>query len=190
MSDNNPITQTKTKGKLDFSLLGKVFGLISEKKAIFYLAVAVTLGVAITTLLVPGIIMNIIDEAVIKSDKELLVDLSVVLVATMLGQTLFTYLQTYLTNLLGQSAVMRLRMQVYNHIIKYTMKVFDRTPIGTLITRTVSDVEKVADIFAQGLINIIGDLLQMIFIIGALFVINWELALIALITFPLLLVSG
>ena len=190
MSDNNPITQTKTKGKLDFSLLGKVFGLISEKKAIFYLAVAVTLGVAITTLLVPGIIMNIIDEAVIKSDKELLVDLSVVLVATMLGQTLFTYLQTYLTNLLGQSAVMRLRMQVYNHIIKYTMKVFDRTPIGTLITRTVSDVEKVADIFAQGLINIIGDLLQMIFIIGALFVINWELALIALIPFPLLLVSG
>jgi len=190
MKKENPITQTKTNGKLDFGLLGKVFGLIAEKKLIFYLALLITLGVAASTLFIPRIIMRIIDEAIMHSDKELLVDLSIMLVALLIGQTIFTYYQTFLTNLLGQSAVKALRLKVYNHIMKYSMKVFDRTPIGTLITRTVSDVEKVADIFAQGLINIIGDLLQMLFIIGMMFSINWEITLIVLIPFPFLLVSG
>lgn len=186
----NPITQTQTKGKLDFGLLGKVFKLISEKKLIFYLALLITLGVAAATLFIPRIIMQMIDEAILQSNKELLVELALILVTLMVGQTVFTYYQTYLTNLLGQSAVKVLRLKVYNHIMKYSMKVFDRTPIGTLITRTVSDVEKVADIFAQGLINIIGDMLQMLFIIGMMFSINWKITLIVLIPFPFLLVSG
>lgn len=190
MKKENPITQTKTNGKLDFGLLGKVFGLIAEKKLIFYLALLITLGVAASTLFIPRIIMRIIDEAIMNSDKGLLVDLSIMLVALLIGQTIFTYYQTFLTNLLGQSAVKALRLKVYNHIMKYSMKVFDRTPIGTLITRTVSDVEKVADIFAQGLINIIGDLLQMLFIIGMMLSINWEITLIVLIPFPFLLISG
>lgn len=186
----NPITQTQTKGKLDFGLLGKVFKLISEKKPVFYLALLITLGVAASTLFIPRIIMQMIDEAILKFNKELLVELSLMLIGLMLSQAIFTYYQTYLTNLLGQSAVKVLRLKVYNHIMRYSMKVFDRTPIGTLITRTVSDVEKVADIFAQGLISIIGDLLQMIFIIAMMFSINWEITLIVLIPFPFLLVSG
>lgn len=171
-------------------LLGKILMLIAERKIIFFLSLGVTLLVAWVTPQVPRTIMRMIDEAVVKVDKPLLAQLSVVLLAYMLVQTLATYYQTYLTNLLGQDAVMALRMKVFKHIMRYKTQVFDRTPIGTLITRTVSDVEKVADIFAQGLIAIIGDFLQMFFILAMLFAINWKLALVVLVSFPFLLASG
>lgn len=190
MSESNPITQTKTKGKLDFKLLGNIFGLIAEKRLIFYIAVAVTLLGAWVITRIPDTIKQIVDDAVLVSDKEKLVSLSVILLFYLLAQTLTTYYQTYLTNLLGQAAVKALRLKVFRHIMKYSMRVFDRTPIGTLITRTVSDVEKVADIFAQGLINIIGDFLTMIFIIATMFSYDWKITLFVLIPFPFLLASG
>ncbi|MBI3143627.1 MAG: ABC transporter ATP-binding protein [Bacteroidetes bacterium] len=170
--------------------MGKILMLIAERKLIFFLALGVTLMVAWVTPQVPKTIMRMIDEAVVTANKALLVSLTLWLLAYMVIQTLATYYQTYLTNLLGQDAVMALRMKVFKHIMRYKTQVFDRTPIGTLITRTVSDVEKVADIFAQGLIAIIGDFLQMFFILAMLFAINWKLSLVVLVSFPFLLVSG
>jgi ATP-binding cassette subfamily B protein len=190
MSDKNPITQPNTKGKLDFGLLSKVFDLLAEKKVMFYLAVFITLLGALWAVLIPNTMRMIIDDAIVNLDKGLILQLSAVLGGLFLFQTLTSYYQTYLTNELGQIAVKALRIKVFRHIMRYSMKVFDRTPIGTLITRTVSDVEKVADIFAQGLINIIGDFLTMIFIIGVMFYYDWRIALFVLIPFPLLLASG
>lgn len=190
MSESNPITQTKTKGKLDFRLLGKVFKLIAERKSIFYLSILATLILAGLSIAIPLTIIEIIDGAILEGDKELLVNLSTLLLVFLLGQTLANYYQTYLTNLLGQSAVKTLRLKVFNHIMNYKMKVFDRTPVGTLITRTVSDVEKVSDIFAQGLIHIISDSILMSLIISVMFYQNWRLSLMVLIPFPFLLASG
>ncbi|MGB0429377.1 MAG: ABC transporter ATP-binding protein [Bacteroidia bacterium] len=190
MSEANPITQTNTKGKLDFGLLSKVFDLLAEKKRLFYLAIAITLLGSALAVIIPDTIKRILDDAILKENNELLFTLCLFLGLLYLIQTLISYYQTYLTNELGQIAVKALRLKVFRHILNYTMKVFDKTPIGTLITRTVSDVEKVADIFAQGLINIIGDLLTMIFIIGAMFIYDWRIALFVLIPFPLLLASG
>ncbi|MFY0674995.1 MAG: ABC transporter ATP-binding protein [Bacteroidia bacterium] len=190
MSDKNPITQTNTKGKLDFGLLTKVFDLLAEKKVLFYLAIFITLLGALWAVLIPNTMKMIIDDAIVNLDKGLILKLSAVLGGLFLFQTLTSYYQTYITNELGQIAVKALRIRVFKHIMRYSMKVFDRTPIGTLITRTVSDVEKVADIFAQGLINIIGDFLTMIFIIGVMFYYDWRIALFVLIPFPLLLASG
>ncbi|MBI1183101.1 ATP-binding cassette domain-containing protein [bacterium] len=190
MSGNDPITQTNTKGKLDFGLLGKVFKLIAEKKVAFYIAVLVTIAGAYLSTAIPDTIKRLVDEAVLDGNKEKHVSLAVFLFVLLLLQTFTTFYQTYLTNLLGQAAVKALRLKVFKHIMRYTMRVFDRTPIGTLITRTVSDVEKVADIFAQGLINIIGDFLTMIFIIALMFSYSWKISLFVLIPFPFLLVSG
>lgn len=190
MSEENPIVQTKTKGKLDFRLLGKVFKLIAERKTTFYLSILATLILAGLSISIPMVIIEIIDGAILEGNKESLVNWSTVLLALLLGQTLANYYQTYFTNVLGQSAVKTLRIKVFNHIMKYKMKVFDRTPVGTLITRTVSDVEKVSDIFAQGLIHIISDSILMTLIITAMFYNNWRLSFMVLIPFPLLLVSG
>lgn len=186
----DPIQNPNVKGKLDFSLLGRVFDLIKGDRKIFGWAIVLTLTVAVVTPLIPKTIQTIIDEGVLEYDKPAIVQYTVVLLALLLGQAVFNYLQTFTTNLLGQNAVKELRIKVYNHVNRYRMQVFDKTPIGTLITRTVSDVEKVADIFAQGLINIIGDFLQMLFIIGIMFYTNWQVTLMVLIPFPLLLASG
>lgn len=187
---NDPLKNPNVKGKLDSGLLKRVFQLLSDRKSLFYLAVIITLLTAVVVPLIPMSIMRMVDEAIANTDKQLLLELGTLVLGLLLLQTILNYSQTYLTNLLGQIAVKTLRMRVFRHVLRYRMKVFDRTPIGTLITRTVSDVEKVADIFAQGLINIIGDLLQMVFIIGAMFYLNWKLTLYVLIPFPLLLLSG
>jgi len=81
-------------------------------------------------------------------------------------QTIAQYYQTYLTNSLGQSVIRDLRINVFNHITSLRLKYFDRTPIGMLITRTVSDLETIADIFSEGLISIMGDLLLVLAVIG------------------------
>src|SRR3569833_1888688 len=104
-------------------------------------------------------------------------------------QTAVQYYQTFLTNSLCQSVIRDLRMDVFNHILRLRLKYFDRTPIGILITRTVSDLETIADIFSDGLISIVGDLLLVVAIVTLMIVKDWKLALITMIPMPLLFLS-
>src|SRR5205085_11095867 len=107
----------------------------------------------------------------------------------LLLQTLLQYYHTYITSLLGQVVIKDLRVQLFRHISHLRLKYFDHTPIGTLVTRTISDLETIADIFSEGLIVIIGDLLQLFVIIGFMFYIDWRLSLISLSTIPFLLIA-
>jgi len=116
--------------------------------------------------------------------------MSAVVFGLLILQTILTYSQTFMTNELGQNAIMLLREKVFNHIIGFKNAVFDRTPIGSLITRTVTDVQRVADIFSQGLINIIGDLLQLIIIIAVMFATDWELSLVMMSLIPFLFAAS
>ena len=111
------------------------------------------------------------------------------MIAQLIIQTLAQYYQTYSTNSLGQSVIRDLRIDVFNHIISLRLKYFDHTPIGMLITRTVSDLETIADIFSEGLISIVGDLLLVVAIIVYMLVKDWKLALITMIPMPFLLMS-
>jgi ATP-binding cassette subfamily B multidrug efflux pump len=111
------------------------------------------------------------------------------MIAQLIVQTVAQYYQTYLTNSLGQSVIRDLRIDIFNHITSLRLKYFDRTPIGMLITRTVSDLETIADIFSEGLISIMGDLLLVIAVIGYMLWQDWKLALITLIPMPLLFAS-
>jgi ATP-binding cassette subfamily B multidrug efflux pump len=104
-------------------------------------------------------------------------------------QTIAQYYQTYLTNSLGESVIRDLRIHIFNHVTSMRLRYFDKTPIGVLITRTVSDLETIADIFSEGLISIIGDLLLVVAIVVCMLVKDWKLALITLIPMPLLLLS-
>ncbi|MEO8947044.1 MAG: ABC transporter ATP-binding protein, partial [Mucilaginibacter sp.] len=96
---------------------------------------------------------------------------------------------TYLTNWLGESVIRDLRIDIFNHITSMRLKYFDRTPIGMLITRTVSDLETIADIFSEGLISIMGDMLLVFAVVGYMLFLDWKLALITLIPMPFLLMS-
>lgn len=181
----------KTGGKaFDFQLLRRVFALISDKKRIIVVAIVLTFLMAVAGVGVPILIRYTIDHAILAKDADGLIRLALIIVGILLVQSLLMYYQTFLTNSLGQEAIRRLRTRVFDHVADFRITVYDRTPIGTMITRTISDVETVADVFAQGFISISGDMLQILFILGAMFYIDWELSLISLAVFPLLLVAA
>ncbi|MGB3468775.1 MAG: ABC transporter ATP-binding protein, partial [Cyclobacteriaceae bacterium] len=97
------------------------------------------------------------------------------------------YLHTYLSGWLGQNIIRDIRVKLFRHIQSLQLRFFDKTPIGRLVTRSVSDIETLADVFSQGIAAMIGDVLQLIVILIMMFVIDWELALVSLCTFPILL---
>jgi ATP-binding cassette subfamily B protein len=172
---------------VDTGLLLKVYNLIKPYRHLFYISVGITFLNSIVGPAIPYAIRHTIDEEILKIDSNGLRLWTGIILGLLLAQGALTYLQTYLTNYLGQNAIKHLRDKVFNHILNFKSKVFDNTPIGTFITRTVTDVERVADIFSQGLINILGDLLQLIIILTIMFYTDWELTLVMLTVFPFLI---
>jgi ATP-binding cassette, subfamily B, multidrug efflux pump len=104
-------------------------------------------------------------------------------------QSAVQYVHTYLSGRIGQFVIRDIRIQLYQHIVNLRLKFFDKTPIGRLVTRTISDVETLADVFSEGLAAMAGDLLQIVFILFFMFLTDWRLALISLSTIPLMLLS-
>ncbi|MGZ5281098.1 MAG: ABC transporter ATP-binding protein [Bacteroidia bacterium] len=174
----------------DSTLLRRVLGLISEYKGIFYMSVLLTIAMAVIGPMIPLTMQQTIDKNIMNGDEQGLLNKTMIIVALLFGQTIVMYFQTYYTNWLGQQAIANLRKRIFDHILHFRLKVYDRTPVGTMITRTVSDVETVADVFAQGLINIAGDLLQIIVILAIMFSTDWQLSLISLAVFPFLLLAA
>lgn len=113
--------------------------------------------------------------------------MAMLLIAVLLTEAVLRYNFIFLTNWLGQSVIKNLRVRVFNHVIKFRLRYFDTTPIGTSTTRTISDVETINDIFSQGLITIIADLLTIIMVISIMFYTHWKLALVSLALFPLII---
>ncbi len=137
----------------------------------------------------PFLIQITIDRYILNADFNGLLKMSVLMLLLLVVQSAVQYFQTYLTNALGQSVILDLRTNVFNHITKLRLKYFDHTPIGVLITRAVSDLETIADIFSEGLISIIGDMLQLIALIGIMLYTDWRLTLVTLIPMPLLMLA-
>lgn len=174
---------------LDFQLLLRVFQYVKPYRSTFLLAVFLTLSLALLAPLRPLLIEQTVDKYIVQNDLNGLLRMSLVMIALLLLQTLVQYYHTYSTNSLGQSVIRDLRIHVFQHISRLKLRYFDRTPIGQLITRTVSDLETIADIFSEGLISIIGDVLQIITIIACMLVYSWKLTLVVLLPMPLLFLA-
>lgn len=117
---------------------------------------------------------------------QLLLLLFWLVVISLVLDTILQFVQGYWTAQLGLNVTFDLRQKLYEHIIRFRQRYFDRTPIGTLVTRTVSDMETIEDIFSQGLLMIMGDLLKLIAVVVAMFWLNWELALFSMVPIPIL----
>jgi len=155
----------------------------------FVIAAFLTVFLAVGALLQPILIQRTLDVNILNDDYNGLVFMVGLMVVQLVIQTVAQYYQTYLTNTLGQSVIRDLRIDIFNHITSLRLKYFDRTPIGMLITRTVSDLETIADIFSEGLISIMGDMLLVFAVIGLMLFQDWKLALITLIPMPFLFAS-
>jgi ATP-binding cassette subfamily B multidrug efflux pump len=171
------------------NLFKRVFEYVKPYRSVFRWSVVLTLALAVITPVRPFLVGYTLDNFILKGDYFGLVEMTFLMIFLLVLQSIIQYSQTLLTNTLGQSAIKDLRINVFNHISKLRLKYFDQTPIGQLITRTVSDLETIADIFSEGLIAMIGDLLQVIVIIGVMLWIDWELTIIVLLPIPFLIIA-
>jgi len=171
----------------DFPILKRIYSYTLPYRRAFYFSVFLTLLLTLLSPVRPILVQYTIDNFVVIPDYDGLLFWTLIMIGMLLFQTLVQYAHTYITNWLGLSVVKDLRVSLYKHIVNLRLKFFDRTPIGILITRSVSDLENIADIFAEGLITIIGDLLTLFVIVVFMFAIDWRLTLISLSTIPILL---
>jgi len=180
---------TVTGKALDWKLLGRVMRYVRPYRKTFVIAAFLTIFLAANALVQPVLMQLTLDKYILGGDYNGLLLMIGLMLAQLGIQTAAQYYQTFLTNSLGQSVIRDLRIDIFNHILSLRLKYFDRTPIGILITRTVSDLETIADIFSEGLISIVGDFLLVIGIIIAMMLRDWKLALITLTPMPLLILS-
>lgn len=174
----------------DFTLLKRIFKYVKPYKNIFAWSVILTIALAVIAPLRPFLIQYALDKYIFTSNYNGLVNITWLLIFLLLAQTIIQYFHTYLTNTLGQSTIRDLRVNVFKHISSLKLRYFDRTPIGQLITRTVSDLETIAEIFSEGLIVIIGDILLLIVILLVMLFTDWELTLVVLAPMPLLILAS
>jgi ATP-binding cassette subfamily B protein len=191
----------KSKGKIifDLSLLKRVFQYAKPYKTKFILSVVMAILLAIVSPVRPWLIQITINDYVqqgVTGDKakkisieEVIIWITVLQIGLLLLETAFRFYFSYLTAWLGQTVVKDLRVNVYRKILGLNLSQFDTTPIGTLTTRTINDIEAINDIFSDGLIPIIADLLSIIAVLIFMFWVDWRLTFISLASFPILLVA-
>lgn len=174
---------------IDAQVLKKLYQFVKPYKARFYFLVFLTIAMAVLAPTRPYFIQIAIDDYVAVGDSNGLLNIIYLLIVLLLLQSLVQFAHTYLSGWIGQVIIKDIRVKLYRHLLKMRLKFFDNTPIGRLVTRNVSDVETLADVFSEGLAAIIGDLLQLVTILGVMFYVDWKLTLVSLSTLPLLIIS-
>ena len=152
--------------------------------------VLITIILAFLSPLRPFIIGKLIGEYVRIGDEKSLFLGTILVIALLIIESILLVLISYLSSVLGQRVVKDLRDNLFRHITRLRLKYFDQHPIGMLVTRSVSDMETISDIFSQGILVILGDLLKLSGVLIFMFYINWRLTLIVLIPIPLLIISS
>ena len=188
MQDAN--TQKSKAGDIiDFILLKRVIQFAKPYQFYFFVAAISAILLCFLGPIRPLLINNAIDNYILIPNKQGLINITLILISVLILEGIIQFFYIYLSTWLGQHVIQDLRSKVFKHILSLKMKYFDNTPIGTLVTRTVSDIETVADIFSQGLLVIIAELLKLIMIVSLMFYTDWKLTVIALLTVPFLLVA-
>lgn len=179
----------KKKKLLDLAVLKKVFALTRPYKKQVYISITLSVALAILSPLRPYLIQYTVNHFIKDKDTFWLIMITVIQVGMLFFETVLRFYFSYLTSWLGQFVVHDLRLKVYDKVLSLNLRQFDRTPIGTLTTRTVNDIEAVNNIFSDGLIPIIADLLSIVSILLFMFGVDWKLSLISLAPFPLLVIA-
>lgn len=181
--------QVKSGNIIDWSVLRRLMKFVTPYRGKFYGLIFLTVLLGVLTPLRPILIQYTIDNHVAFGNYAGMVNIIILLTVLLIGHSIAQYAHTYISGWLGQQVIRDIRTRLYEHIVNLRLKFFDKTPIGRLVTRTISDVETLADVFSEGLAAMAGDLLQIIFILGFMFYQDWRLALLSLSTIPLLLIS-
>ena len=175
--------------KFDLAILRRVFGYAVPYKKKFYLSVVLAFLLAFITPVRPLLIQITVNKYIAQSVADMVVNITLIQIGLILLETAMRFLFSFTTAWLGQSVVKDMRIAVYKKILGLNLSQFDKTPIGTLTTRTINDIESINDIFADGLVPIIADLLSIVCVLAYMFWVDWQLTFIALIPFPIIIIT-
>ena len=189
--------QAKAKKVFNFSLLQRVFKFASPYKNKFYWSIFLAIFLAVISPIRPWLIQITINKGLqpdthfwfLQGAGPVIIGITIIQLVLLLIETISRFVFTFFTASLGQSVVKDMRVTTYKKVISLNLSQFDKTPIGTLTTRTINDIESINDIFSDGLIPIIADLLSIFAVLSYMFYINWQLTLVCLAPFPALIIA-
>jgi len=181
----------------DFSLLRRVFHFAAPYKNKFYVSIFLAIFLAVISPVRPWLIQITITKGLqqdanvwfMHGAANIIIGITVIQLSLLAIESICRFVFTFFTASLGQSVVKDLRVSTYKKIVNLNLSQFDKTPIGTLTTRTINDIESINDIFSDGLIPIIADLLSIIAVLVYMFFVDWKITLICLAPFPILIIA-
>ena len=178
------------KQKMNMKIFRRLLGFSKEYRSLFLLSVITTVVLAVVIAFRPLLIMIMVDRFMIKEKNiEMLFFWSLLVIGLLLLEGILQFVSSYFSNLLAQDIIKDIRRKLFAHFLSFRMRYFDKTAIGSLVTRVVSDLEAISEVFSAGLFSMMGDLLMLVATLVLMFTHNWELALVTLIPVPILLIA-
>lgn len=181
------MSESKLKKSFDLNLFARIFAFTRPYRGVFLVSAISAILISAFSVLTPSLVGQLIDQAITQKNAELLLRLIIAMSLVLLGEVIFQLLFTYTANLLGESVIQDLRTHLFSKMIRFRMKYYDTSSVGILVTRAVSDMQKIGEIFSQGFFMIVADVLKMIVVAGVMLVLNWKLALLVFAILPIIL---
>lgn len=174
--------------KIDFRIFRRLLKFAKPYSGFLILAFICTVLLSTIGPLRPMIIGDMVQKYVVKTQNQpMFLKWTLLVAGILLFEALLQFLTAYFSNFMAQSVIRDIRIKVFNHLSTFRMEFFDRSPVGGLVTRVVSDIEAISEVFSSGLIDILGDLLMLIVVLVLMFASNWQLSLLVLIPIPILI---
>ncbi len=178
------------KASLNLNVLKQLFKAMMPYRLLFLGALFVTLFYAAASSIRPFLIGELVKQFVGDGyNATELLYWTLFIIILLFAEAILQFGSSYMSSILGQRIIRDLRQRLFAHIMSFRRKFFDKTPLGSLVTRVVSDIEAMAEVFSQGVLSIIGDVLMLFGVLGLMLFFNWKLTLVMLIPFPLLFVA-
>ncbi|MDR0801663.1 ABC transporter ATP-binding protein [Fluviicola sp.] len=176
--------------KIDFRIFRRLLKFAKPYSGILVLAFLCTILLSVIGPLRPMIIGDMVQKYVVDKNtrnQQLFLKWTLIVGGMLLFEALLQFLASYFSNFMAQSVIRDIRIRIFNHLSTFRIQFFDRSAVGGLVTRVVSDIEAISEVFSSGLIDILGDLLMLVVVLALMLTSNWELSLIALIPIPVLI---
>lgn len=186
----NKTQNAKPRKANQWVMLVRLMQMAKEQRKGIILAIFLTIFQSLFTALQPYLYKIIIDEVIIAQQFQWLAAACGVLLAWLLLLAFLGFYNSYLSAVIAQGVILKLRQYVYEHLTKLKLRFYDRTPVGTAVTRSISDIQTITDLFASGVITILGDMIQIIVILACMFYINVKLTFLTITVVPILLYSA
>lgn len=171
----------------EWKIFKRLYGQSKPYRSAFFVTAALVIIIALLSPIRPEQLRHIIDEEVPNGNYQGVFHYAMLFIGFIFLEAILQYYQTMVANRVAQSITMDLRAQLYKHVVKFKLSYFDKTPVGQFVTRLISDIDGIAEVFSVGLLDIGRDILKLIVIIGFMLYLDWKMTLMVLIPIPILL---